>query len=144
MVEFAIVAPILFLFFFAAFEFCRVNMIRHTADNAVYEGARVAIIPGATAAEAEAEARQILNSLGLTNVSVTVTPATIRRDTEQVTVRALIPLDQNSFIPASFTNGKSIDRELTMTREGVRSTASSSSSTASGSTPITPPSVASP
>jgi Flp pilus assembly protein TadG len=120
MVEFAIVAPILFLFFFAAFEFCRVNMIRHTADNAVYEGARVAIIPGATAAEAEAEARLILNSLGLTNVTVTVTPGTIRRETEEVTVRAEIPLDQNSFIPASFTSGQSVDRELTMTREGVR------------------------
>jgi Flp pilus assembly protein TadG len=120
MVEFAIVAPILFLFFFAAFEFCRVNMIRHTADNAVYEGARVAIIPGATAAEAEAEARLILNSLGLNNVTVTVTPGTIRRDTEEVTVRAEIPLDQNSFIPASFTSGQSVDRELTMTREGVR------------------------
>ncbi|QDT13303.1 TadE/TadG family type IV pilus assembly protein [Planctomycetes bacterium K23_9] len=120
MVEFAIVAPILFLFFFAAFEFCRVNMIRHTADNAVYEGARVAIIPGATAAEAEAEARLILNSLGLNNVTVTVTPNTIDRTTEEVTVSAEIPLDQNSFIPHVFTSGRSVDRELTMRREGVR------------------------
>ena len=54
MVEFVIVAPLLFLFFFAAFEFCRVAMIRHTADNAVYEGARIGIIPGATADEAAA------------------------------------------------------------------------------------------
>ncbi len=56
MVEFAIVAPLLFLFFFAAMEFCRVAMIRHTADNAVYEGCRVGIIPGATVDEAKAEA----------------------------------------------------------------------------------------
>ena len=127
MVEFAIVAPILFLFFFAAFEFCRVNMIRHTADNAVYEGARTGIIPGSTAAEAQQEAEQILNSLGLTAVSVQVTPSTITNDTEEVTVRVTVPLDDNSFIPNQFVSGMSVQRELTMVREGVRSSARSGS-----------------
>jgi Flp pilus assembly protein TadG len=120
MVEFAIVAPLLFFFFFAAFEFCRVAMIRHTADNAVYEAARVAIIPGATATKAREEATLILNSLGLNNVNVTVTPAVIDRDTEQVTVRVQVPLDGNSFVPNEFFSGKTIQRELTMQREGVR------------------------
>src|SRR6056297_515601 len=44
-VEFVFVATIAFVLFFAAFEFCRVAMIRHTADNAVYEGARCALPP---------------------------------------------------------------------------------------------------
>ncbi len=34
LVEFALVVPILFLLFFAAVEFARVAMIRHTVDNA--------------------------------------------------------------------------------------------------------------
>ena len=51
MVEFAIVSPLLFLFFFGAMEFCRVAMIRHTADNAVYEATRVGIIPGASSTD---------------------------------------------------------------------------------------------
>ncbi len=123
MVEFAIVAPILFLFFFAAFEFCRASMIRHTADNAVYEGARAAIIPGATAGEAQAEASLILNSLGLTNTTITVSPAALDADTEEVTVRVRVPLDDNSFLPNLFVGGVEIDRELTMVREGVRRTA---------------------
>ena len=50
-VEFAIVAPVFFLILFAMFEFSRVNVLRHTADNAAYEASRVAIIPGATAAD---------------------------------------------------------------------------------------------
>ena len=83
MVEFAIVAPILFLFFFAAFEFCRASMIRHTADNAVYEGARAAIIPGATAGEAQAEASLILNSLGLTNTTCLLYTSPSPRDKRQ-------------------------------------------------------------
>ena len=34
LVEFAVCAPIIFVVIFASFEFCRVNMIRHTMDNA--------------------------------------------------------------------------------------------------------------
>ena len=120
MVEFAIVAPIVFLLFFAAFEFCRANMIRHTVDNAVYEAARVGIVPGATAAEAQQEAQRILTTIGIVDFSIQVTPGVIDEDTEQVTVRVQVPFDGNSFIPNSFLNGKSVDRELTMVREGVR------------------------
>ncbi len=42
-VEFAITVPILFAVVFTAFEFSRMNVIRHTAVNAAYEG-RVAVL----------------------------------------------------------------------------------------------------
>ncbi|TWU41237.1 TadE-like protein [Novipirellula aureliae] len=119
MVEFAIVVPILFLFFFAAFEFCRVSMIRHTADNAVYEAARTAMIPGATATDARQAATAIMSSLGVSGVNVTVTPATIDRDTADVTVEIAVPLVGNSFVPIHYFRGD-IVRELTMHREGAR------------------------
>ena len=120
MVEFAICAPLLFLLFFASMEFCRVAMIRHTADNAVYEGCRVGIIPGATNAEVVAEAQLILNSLALTNVGVNVTPAVIDKDTDEVTVRVTVPLDDNAWVPNQFVAGRTIDRQLTLRREGIR------------------------
>jgi Flp pilus assembly protein TadG len=120
LVEFAIVAPLLFLLFFASMEFCRVAMIRHTADNAVYEGCRAGIIPGATTAEVHSETEQILNSLGLNNVSIAVTPPAIDRDTDEVTVRVTVPLDDNSFVPNQFVAGRSVIRELTLRREGIR------------------------
>jgi Flp pilus assembly protein TadG len=119
-VEFAIVAPLLFLFFFAAIEFCRVAMIRHTADNAVYEACRVAIIPGATVGEVNAEATRILGSLGVMNMNIDVIPSKIERDTDEVTVRIVVPLDDNSFVPNQFFSGRSITRELTLRREGLR------------------------
>jgi hypothetical protein len=120
MVEFAIVAPLLFLFFFAAMEFCRVAMIRHTADNAVYEACRVGMIPGAMVGEINAEATRILGSLGVTNVNIDVIPSKIDRDTDEVTVRIVVPLDDNSFVPNQFFSGRSITRELTLRREGTR------------------------
>ena len=118
-VEFVVVAPLLFLFFFAAFEFCRVAMIRHTADNAVYEGCRAGIIPGASAPDAQQQTQRIMNSLGVNNVSVTVIPDTIDRETREVTVRLVVPLDANSFVPNQFVAGRSIVRQLTMRREGI-------------------------
>ena len=118
MLEFAIVSPLLFLCFFAAFEFCRVAMIRHTADNAVYEGCRKAIIPGGTSREATIETRRIMNTLGVNKIKVTVTPRRLKETTRQVTVRLEVPLDKNSFVPNQFVAGKSIIRELTLNREG--------------------------
>ena len=120
MVEFAIVAPLLFLLFFASMEFCRVAMIRHTADNAVYEGCRVGIIPGATAGEVQAETQRIMSSLGVTSARIKVNPSKIERETEEISVQVEIPLDENSFVPNQFVAGRKIIRELTLRREGIR------------------------
>jgi Flp pilus assembly protein TadG len=116
MVEFAMVTPLLFLFFFAAFEFCRVAMIRHTVDNAVYEGCRLAIVPGATADEARQAAESVLNSLALTGTNVTVSPADIDHGTSEVTVTVEVDLDNNTFVPPQFTGGDTITRSLTLQR----------------------------
>ena len=48
-VEFAITCGLAFFFFFAAFEFSRVAMIRATMDNAVCEAGRVGVFAGAYA-----------------------------------------------------------------------------------------------
>jgi len=117
-VEMAIVGPLAFFFFFAAFEFCRVAMIRHTADNAVYEACRRAMIPGGTSAGARDEARSILNTLGIGSYSVTVLPQEITAATREVTVRVRVPLDGNSFVPNQFFGGQVIERALTLRREG--------------------------
>ena len=120
MLEFAVVAPVLFLCFFAAFEFCRVAMIKHTADNAVYEGCRKAVIPGGTSREATNETRRIMNSLGVTDFKTSVKPRSIRPTTRQVTARIEVPLNKNSFVPNQFVAGKEIVRELTLYREGTQ------------------------
>ncbi len=119
-VEFVFVVTIAFVMFFAAFEFCRVAMIRHTVDNAVYEGARRGIIPGGTADDVSGTARQILATIGVDNARVTVTPPTITKSSEDVTVSIRVPLDSNSFVPTNFFRGKTIERSLTMRREGSR------------------------
>ncbi|QDS92011.1 TadE-like protein [Roseimaritima multifibrata] len=119
-VEFVFVVTIAFVFLFTAFEFCRVAMIRHTVDNAVYEAARKGIIPGGTSAEAQQQARDILETVGVETAVVSITPPVIDRTTEDVTVSIRVPLDANSLMPMNFFRGKIVERTLTMRREGTR------------------------
>lgn len=117
-VEFALVAPLTFLVFFASFEFSRMNMVRHTVDIAAYEGARRGIVPGATAADVTARVNQVLGQVSIGNTQVTVTPATIDNRTPQVTVHVEADMDSNGFLAAKFASGMAVEAEATMAREG--------------------------
>jgi Flp pilus assembly protein TadG len=114
-VEFALVIPIIFATFFAAFEFCKLAMLRHTLDNAVYEASRQSILPGADAKTISAKAKQVLVSMGIVDAVVTVSPTVIDESTKNVTVKVSIPLNKASNLPVP--EKYSISRSLTMARE---------------------------
>ena len=116
-VEFAITAPIFFLFLMAAFEFGWMNVIRHTADNAAYEAARSVMVPGATAAEATTKATNLLNVVGARGAKVTITPAVLAPETKSVTVDVSIPMNKNGLILPRFSKAKSIRATSTLRTE---------------------------
>jgi len=120
MVEMAIVSGLAFFFFFASLEVCRVSMIRHSVENALYEGARRGIVPGATSAEVQNVARSILARVGVSGAAIEVTPNNIQNSTPEISVRIRLPLDRGLFAPAFFFVGKSLDRTFVMQREGFR------------------------
>ena len=116
-VEFAVVAPIFFMFIIAAIDFGRMNIIRHTADNAAYEAARHAMVPGATAAEAIAKANTILNSVGTRGATININPANLDASVEEITVTIDIPMAQNGWITPHFTSGKTISKRSRLKTE---------------------------
>jgi Flp pilus assembly protein TadG len=119
-VEMALTCGLVFFFFFAALEFCRVSMMRHTVEHALYEGARAGIIPGATSTEVDSKARSVLRTIGIRSADIQVTPTAIDNSTTEVSIRIQLPLDQNLFAPAFFFRGRSLDRTFVMQREGSR------------------------
>jgi Flp pilus assembly protein TadG len=119
-VELALTVGLAFFFFFASFEFSRVAMIRGTVDNAIYEGARAGVIPGATVADVENKTREILKSSLIRNASVTVTPNPLLSRDATVTVRVDVALDRNTFSPSMFFGGKLVSRSFTMKREASK------------------------
>lgn len=116
-VEFAIVAPIFFLLMLASFEFSRLNVIRHTADNAAYEAARHAMVPGATASEAIAKANSILQTVGTRGARVTINPTVLNPDVDTINVQVDVPLDQNGWVVPRFTSGKTLSAQSTLRTE---------------------------
>lgn len=116
-VEFALTAPVFFVFLLAAFEFGWLNVIRHTADNAAYEAARTAMVPGATADEARAKANGLLNIIGARGAQITVTPSTLTTETEAVTVAIDIPMNRNGLIVPRFTRDKTLRSSSTLRTE---------------------------
>lgn len=116
-IEFALTIGLAFFFFFAAMEFSRVAQLRHTVDHATYEACRAGVVPGATAQQVEARARQVMGTAFARNVNVQVSPNPIRSDSAKISVTVGVALDQNLFTPARFFGGKRFDRTFTMERE---------------------------
>ena len=84
----------------------RVNMIRQSVENAVYEGSRRGIVPGATAADCRTAAQNVLNTVMARNATINVTPTVITQDTPQVTVAVVVPVNNNSWVAPLFFNGQ--------------------------------------
>lgn len=102
---------------FACYEFGRANMIRHTAQAAAYEAARVAIVPGASVDEAEDAAEFFLSTVGVRNFDLTVDPGVINDDTETVTVRVTVTMRENSSIGLLFNENAVFEGRCVLNRE---------------------------
>lgn len=117
LVEFAITVPIFLLFILGAFEFGWLNVMRHTADNAAYEAARAAMVPGGSVADATAKANSILNIVKAKGATITITPNPVTTDTKEVTVTVDLPMSKNGLIVPKFTKSTLLHSESTLKTE---------------------------
>lgn len=118
-VQIAIILPVFFMLLIGAYDATRVNMLRHTAQAAAYEGARRGIIPGATLQEITAECERIAKSCGAGEIEVQVNPQTITRDTPSVEVTVEIPLRKNTLIASPFFGRIKLTGKTRLTRESL-------------------------
>ena len=123
-VEFAIVAPILFLVvILPTFEFGRGLMVAELVTNAARSGCRVGVLPGNSNSTVTSAVNTSLSDQGVTGATTTVTVnggatdvgAATAGDTIKVTVS--VPYNSNSWIPGSFLAGMSISGSQTMRKE---------------------------
>jgi Flp pilus assembly protein TadG len=116
-VEFAICSGLFFTILLAGFEFARFTYARHSVDQAAYEAARVAIVPGNTPALAIAKATQILNATGVRKATVTVTPNVITTSTTAVTVNIRCKYSDNSWLKPVFLANTDMLSTITLDHE---------------------------
>lgn len=115
-VEFAIVAPIIFLLFLGAIEMTRLNFLHHSAANAAYEAARSAIVPGGNAVDARQRALELLAAVKADRgVDIAFSETA-----KQIAVTVTIPMNMNSWGITRYTTGFRITETCTLSRETIR------------------------
>lgn len=117
-VEVALVFPIFISILLLSLEAARLNTLRNTIENAVYEGARRGIVPGAASTDVQAHASSIMQAVGAKNIVITTTPSTITDATDKVTVTIDVPLSANSWIGR--VTSQHMIRSCTLSRERTK------------------------
>jgi Flp pilus assembly protein TadG len=122
-VEFAIVAPVFFLLILGMVEYGRMVMVQQVITNASREGARQAVLDGATTAEITNIVNAYLTNGSITGATVTVAPnpPTDAEFGDPVTVTVSIPFSQVSWLPSPmYLGGKTLTASTVMRRETVQ------------------------
>src|SRR5438477_12793763 len=73
-VEFAVVAPVFLLLVFGMIEYGRMVMVQQIITNGSREGARAAVLDGATTASVTSSVNSFLSAGSITGATVTVSP----------------------------------------------------------------------
>ena len=114
--EFAVCLPIIVLLVIGTIEACSMIFLKQSLAIAAYEGARTAIIPGATKAQVEAACQQILTDRKVTGGTVTIKPTNIDalNPGEFVDVTVSAPCSSNSVVPIRFYRGRTLSSTASM------------------------------
>ena len=121
-VEFALVAPVFLLFLMGIMEFGRVMMVQNVLITAAREGARAAIISGATATSVQQKAASYATTCGVTGTTVTVSPANLSQATTTTPIKVTVSVNFNnvSWLPAPwFLKNTTLAGATSMRLEGI-------------------------
>ena len=107
--EFAVIAPVLFLFVFAMFEFGRMVMIQQTMTNAARAGCRRAVLATTTdKTQVESTVKEHLGKSmsDTSDVTIAVNPSTLSgmASGTQVSVDVSVDYSDVSWVPSSILN----------------------------------------
>ena len=119
-VEFALVAPLIFLLIFASIEFGRMQMTLHGLNASAREGCRTAVTWNASQQSVEQAVRDRMVSFGIVNYSLTTDPDPTSKagQWEPITVRVTVNYDDVSWLPAPrFLRGVTLAGTSTLPQE---------------------------
>ncbi len=118
-VEAAVCLPILVLFALGVVESCTCIYVRQGLTVAAYEGARVAIVPGATYENIEAQVNQILAQRNIRGAKIDVNPKSFMGQPfgSHVTVTVRAPANVNSTFRLDVFGDLRLRGETTMMTE---------------------------
>ncbi|MBI1390669.1 MAG: DUF4320 family protein [bacterium] len=121
-VEFAVVAPIILLLLFGIVEFGRVMSVQHLLNTAAREGARVAVLPGASTGQVNAKIAEVLTGAGISSEVIEISPADVSsaNRNDPITVRVRVTYESIAWVGGIVPGlaGRQIQGEVVMRKEG--------------------------
>jgi Flp pilus assembly protein TadG len=120
-VEFAIVLPVFVILVFGMIEYGRMVMVQQVITNASREGARRAVLDGATTTSVQSAVTSYLTNASVNGGSTAVSPnPTTAASGDPITVTVSIPFSSVSWLPSPmYLGGKTLSASTTMRRESV-------------------------
>lgn len=117
-VELSVCLPLIMVITVAAIEACSMLHLKQSLILAAYEGARVALIPGAATANVQEQCRLILVNRGIQGATYTVTPD-VQSAPRGTFIRVLVtaPCNMNSPILGSFFTNRIVSGKVEMMKE---------------------------
>jgi len=119
-VEFAVVAPVFLLLVFGMIEYGRMVMVYQILTNASREGARAAVLDGATTSSVTTSVNGFLTDAFISGATVTVSPnpPSGAQYGDPVTVTVSIPFSQVSWLPSPmYLGSRTLTSATAMRRE---------------------------
>jgi len=119
-VEMAFVTPVLFLLVFGMIDVGRAVMVQNLIANAARDGARAAVLDGATASEIQNQVVDYLAASGISGATAIVSPnpLTLADLGDPVSVTAQVPFNSVSWLPSSmYFEGVNLEATVVMRRE---------------------------
>lgn len=117
-VELAICLPIIVVILLGTIEACRMIQVKQDLAVVAYEGARVGILPGSTAAVVNFQCDLLMQDRGINGYTINLSndPATMDRG-DRFTVTVNAGCSENSLVGAIFYEGKTLTESMVMRAE---------------------------
>jgi len=122
-VEFALVAPVFFMFILGLIELGRGMMVQSLLENAARAGVRTGIVEGTSTSQITSTVTNMLSSQGISGDTATievndnVADASTAQAGDEITVLVSVPVSQITWVPVpTFLHG-TISAQYTMRRE---------------------------
>ncbi|MCC9609577.1 pilus assembly protein [Blastopirellula sp. JC732] len=118
-------APLFFLLVFGMIEYGRMVMVQQVITNASREGARRAVLDGATTTEVVAAVEEFLNQASVSGpnleIRVSPDPPSSAENGDPVGVTVIVPFSDVSWIPSPmYLGGTTLEAKTVMRREGIK------------------------
>lgn len=117
--EFAVCLPVMVLLVLGMIETCSMIFLKQSLAVAAYEGAHMAVKPGATSAEVRATCQGILRDRRVNAANIQINPGSVDAVApgDYMTIRVTAPSDRNGVLPLKFFRGKNLESAATVMKE---------------------------